>query len=68
METREHPDGDREPFSGRDREVARMLRQTFEILVEHGAVPEAALSRLASMEPFDSHPELVAALAEEVET
>lgn len=68
MEAREHPDGDREPFAGKEREVERMLRETFEILVEHGAVPGDALARLATMEPFDSHPELVAAIAEEVET
>jgi hypothetical protein len=67
METREHPDGDREPFSGREREVEQMLREALEILVEHGAKPADALAQLASMEPFDSHPQLVAALDEEVE-
>jgi len=67
MEAREHPDADREPFAGRGREVERMLREAFEILVEHGAQPDDALARLAAMEPFDSHPELVAAIAEEVE-
>jgi hypothetical protein len=67
MEAREHPDGDREPFAGREREVKGILRKAFDILVEHGAVPEDALSLLAAMEPFDSHPELVAAMAEEIE-
>jgi len=66
MEAREHPDGDREPFAGRQREVERMLREAFEILVEHGARPGDALARLAAMEPFDSHPELVATVSEEV--
>jgi Histidine kinase-, DNA gyrase B-, and HSP90-like ATPase len=67
MEAREHPDGDREPFVGHEREVDRMLREALEILVEHGARPGDALTRLAAMEPFDSHPELIATLAEEVE-
>ncbi len=68
MESREHPDGDREPFAGRKRELESMLREAFEILVEHGARPGDALARLATMEPFDSHPELVAAIAEEAGT
>lgn len=68
MEAREHPDGDREPFAGRQREVEGMLRDAFEILVEHGARPGDALARLAGMEPFDSHPELVATISEEVGT
>ena len=67
MEARDHPDGDREPFAGREREVERMLREALDILVEHGARPGDALTRLAGMEPFDSHPELVATIAEEVE-
>jgi hypothetical protein len=67
MEAREHPDGDREPFAGREREVERMLREALDILVEHGADPGDALTRLAAMEPFDSHPELIATIAEEVE-
>lgn len=67
MEAREHPDGDREPFAGREREVEKMLRETLGILVEHGARPGDALTQLAAMEPFDSHPELIATLAEEVE-
>jgi hypothetical protein len=65
LEARETPDADREPFAGRQREVEKMLRQAFEILVEHGADKSDALDRLATMEPFDSHPELVAILAEE---
>ena len=67
MEARERPDGDREPFAGRRPEVERMLREALDILVEHGAKPEDALMRLAAMEPFDSHPEVVAIVAEEVE-
>lgn len=67
MEAREHPDSEREPFAGREREVERMLRETFEILVGAGARPGDALAQLATMEPFDSHPELVATIAEEVE-
>jgi hypothetical protein len=67
MEAREQPDGDRKPFAGREREVERMLREALDILVEHGAKPRDALTRLAAMEPFDSHPELVATISEEVE-
>lgn len=66
METRDDPDADREPFAGREREVEAMLREAFDILVEHGAVPGDALARLVAIEPFDSHPELVAVLAEEM--
>jgi hypothetical protein len=67
MEAREQPDGDRGPFAGRQREVEKLLREALEILVEHGATRTDALSQLAAMEPFDSHPELVAAIAEEAE-
>jgi len=34
--------------------------------VEHGGRPSDAISLLASREPFNSFPELVASLAEEV--
>jgi len=67
MEARDRPDGDREPFAGHQREVERMLREALGILVEHGARPGDALARLAGMEPFDSHPELAAKIAEEME-
>jgi hypothetical protein len=67
MEARERPDGDREPFAGRDTELERMLREALGILVEHGARPADALTQLAAMEPFDSHPQLIATIAEEVD-
>jgi hypothetical protein len=67
MESRDHPDSDRAPFSGRQREVERILWEALGILVDAGAKPADALTQLAGMEPFDSHPELVAAAAEGLE-
>jgi hypothetical protein len=67
MEARERPDSDRAPFNDEQRELAAILRVAFGTMVDHGADPADALARLASMEPFDSHPELVSALQEEHE-
>jgi Histidine kinase-, DNA gyrase B-, and HSP90-like ATPase len=54
------------PFHGRTQEVSDMLRLLHGRLVEGGAPADAALRVLAGTEPFDSHPEVVAALAEEI--
>jgi hypothetical protein len=66
MDARDRPDSDRAPFEGRSAELARMLRDAFDAIVTHGGRPDDALNVLAVREPFDSHPELVAALAEEI--
>lgn len=68
LESREHPDFARpDPFSDSTREVNEMLRRAHAAMVEKGADPTSALGALASVEPFDSHPELVAVLYEELE-
>jgi hypothetical protein len=67
MESRERPDSDRPPFNEEERELAALLRSAHQTMVDHGAEPMDALVRLASMEPFDSHPELVSALQEELD-
>lgn len=67
MEARDRPDSDRAPFEGRSDELATMLRDAFAAIVAHGGKPNDALKLLAAREPFDSHPELVAALAEELQ-
>jgi hypothetical protein len=66
MESRDHPDHDRAPFNDRQKELAGILRRAYDALVSHGAVSQDALARLAGMEPFAAHPELIAALDEEV--
>ncbi len=67
MDARERPDAARGPFDGRESEVRSMLRDTLTAMVEHGARPFDALRMLAGREPFTDHPQLVAALAEELE-
>jgi hypothetical protein len=68
MDASENPDlaHARVPFHGRTAEVSTMLHRAHARLVEGGAPPEAALQILANTEPFDGHPEVVAALAEEL--
>jgi hypothetical protein len=66
MDSRDHPDADRAPFNDRQRELSEILRRAYDALIDHGAHPRDALARLASMEPFDSHAELIAALEEQV--
>jgi hypothetical protein len=68
MEAREKPDSDRAPFTDEELELAAMLRNAHSMMIEHGAAPRDALSRLASMEPFDSHPQIVAAFEEEIDS
>jgi hypothetical protein len=69
MDATENPDHAhvRVPFHGRTAVVWDMLRQLHRRLVDGGAEPGAALQVLAGTEPFDSHPEVVAAYAEEIE-
>ena len=66
MDARERPDSVSGPFEGRADEVRTMLREAYRALVAHGADPSDAVRVLAGREPFDSHADLVAALAEEV--
>jgi hypothetical protein len=66
MDSRDHPDSAKAPFEGRQAEVERMLRDAYDAIVHHGGRPQDAVELLAVREPFDSHPELVAALAEDV--
>lgn len=68
MDSREHPDADRDPFDGRTAEVDRMLRDAHTALTSHGVDEREALTLLASREPFNLYSELVAALSEEIET
>jgi hypothetical protein len=65
IDRRERPDDDREPFEGQTDEVDSMLRSALANMVDTGARPPEALALLARMEPFDAHPELIAALEEE---
>jgi hypothetical protein len=55
------------PFHGRTAEVAEMFRHLHRRLVDGGAPPKAALQVLAATEPFDAHPEVIAAIAEEID-
>lgn len=67
MDSRENPDTDRgAPFSGDAGEVRVMLREAHAAMVREGADPGTALRALASVEPFESHPEVVGALREEL--
>ena len=68
MDSRERPDSARPPFDGRTAEVRTMLRETLEVMVGAGARPLDALRTLAATEPFSEHPDLVAALAEEIDS
>lgn len=66
MDASENPDHShlRLPFHGKSREVLDLLEKLHHDLVAGGAAPDAALEVLARIEPFDSHPEVVAAYAE----
>jgi hypothetical protein len=56
----------RAPFEGRSDEVNQMLRDWHARFVAEGVDPRTALDTLARMEPFDHHPALLEALAEEL--
>ncbi len=64
MDAREHPDTARGPFHDGDREVANLLAKLHEGLVQSGASPAVALGIIATREPFDQFPEVVAAFRE----
>jgi hypothetical protein len=66
MDASENPDHShlRVPFHGRTREVLELLEKLHDELVAGGAAADAALEVLARIEPFDSHPEIVAVYAE----
>jgi hypothetical protein len=66
MDASENPDHShlRVPFYGETREVLELLERLHRQLVSGGAAADAALEVLARIEPFDSHPDVVAAYAE----
>ena len=66
MDASEHPEHShlRIPFHGHTEEVFTLLERLHRELVDNGAAEDSALEVLARIEPFDSHPEIVAAYAE----
>lgn len=65
LESREHPDTIRaDPFSERGQEVLAMLRSAHAAMVSAGTDPDTALMALAAVEPFDSHPAMIAVMKE----
>jgi len=69
MDTREHPDEARpRPFDSGSGEVADLLRETHAAMIAAGSSGEDALRALATVEPFDSHPEIVQVYREEIES
>jgi hypothetical protein len=69
LDARENPDDRaRLPFAGSESEVGEMLRSAHAAMVRTGADPKAALSSLATIEPFEAYPEIVQMLAEEIAT
>jgi hypothetical protein len=66
MDCREEPDSVRAPYDGREAEVRVMMRDVHRTMVDAGSASTDALALIARLEPFDSHPELVAAFAEEL--
>lgn len=68
METREHPDeARRRPFDADAQTVAELLRETHAAMRGTGTSSADALRALATIEPFDSHPEIVQLYREELE-
>jgi hypothetical protein len=68
LESRENPDVVRaDPFAGHGKEVLGMLQDAHAAMVAAGAEAGVALRALASVEPFDAHPEIVAVMKEELE-
>jgi hypothetical protein len=69
MDASEDPDRvpSRAPYEGKEQEVLTMLRGAHIAMVSAGADPRQALAVLAEMEPFDSHPVLIAVLDEELQ-
>jgi hypothetical protein len=68
LESRENPDVVRaDPFAGHGKEVLAMLRDAHAAMVAAGATSGLALRALATVEPFDAHPEIVAVMEEELD-
>jgi hypothetical protein len=68
MDARERPDDRRRlPFADESPEVARMLRDAHAAMVATGTEPMIALRALATIEPFDAHPDVLQAYREEIE-
>lgn len=55
------------PYEGRSAEVNQMLRDWHARFVDEGVDARTALETLARIEPFDHHPALLEALAQELE-
>ena len=54
------------PYSSNAKEVAELLRNTHEAMIRAGSKSAEALRALASVEPFDSHPEILQVYREEL--
>jgi hypothetical protein len=68
MDSRESPDADRpDPFADRSSELLELLTQTHVAMVGAGASPAVALGALATIEPFNAHPEILEAYRETLE-
>jgi hypothetical protein len=68
MDARERPDDRRRlPFADETTELARMLRDAHAAMVATGTEPVIALRALATIEPFDAHPDVLQAYREEIE-
>jgi hypothetical protein len=69
MDSRESPDADRsEPFAARGSELLELLTQTHLAMVGAGTSPAVALGALATIEPFNAHPEILEAYRETLDT
>lgn len=68
MDARERPEDRRRlPFADDSPEVARMLRDAHAAMVATGTESIIALRALATIEPFDAHPDVLEAYREEIE-
>lgn len=66
IDSSESPDSSREPFAGSTKELAGMLRSAYDAMIGHGGRSADSIALLARIEPFSSHPELVASLEETI--
>lgn len=65
MESREHPDAARSrPYESDPAEVRELLERAHAVMCGRGLAPLDALRALATVEPFDSHPEIVQTFTE----
>jgi len=63
----EHPDSEKSPYSGvREKEVLSVMTEIYQALIDGGAHPKEAMIRISAMDPFDSMPEMVAVLSEQI--